>query len=138
MLHLLLDRHNGVPVFRQIVDQIRRQAASGDLPPGEELPSTRKLAAEQGVNPMTVSKAFAELEREGVLDRRPGRPHVVAQLGAPSPEAELDAALAPLVQAVRQLGIPTEQAVRRFAALLDQGRKAPSSGAAPSKGTDLP
>ena len=133
MLHLVLDRHSGVPVFRQIVDQIRRQAASGAFEHGEELPSTRRLAADHQVNPMTVSKAFAELEREGVLERRPGRPHVIAAAGISSVDAELDAALEPLVQVVRQLDIPSEQAVRRFAALLAKGRKTRSTGSRSTK-----
>ena len=100
---------------------------------GTELPSTRKLAAEHQVNPMTVSKAFAELEREGVLERRPGRPHVVAQLGAPDPIAELDAALEPLVQVALQLGLSPELAVRRFEALLKAAQDTRSDTGAPSR-----
>ena len=119
---LLIDRHAGTPVYRQIVDQIRFQAATGVLSAGQELPSTRSLAAEQGVNPMTVSKAYAELERDGVLERRPGRPHVVA--GRPAEAMtrdrldELARVLEPAVQAARQLEIEPRVAAELFTRLL--------------------
>jgi len=61
------------------MEQIRFHVASGLLSPGDEIPSTRSLSARLGVNPMTISKAFALLEEEGVLERRPGLPHVVRQ-----------------------------------------------------------
>ena len=73
---LVVDPHSGIPVYRQIVEQIRFQVAGGLLEPGQEIPSTRALSARLGVNPMTVSKAFGLLEQDGVLERRPGRPHV--------------------------------------------------------------
>ena len=74
---IVVDPHSGVPVYRQLMDQIKFHIASGLLVPGEELPSTRALSSELGVNPMTISKAYSFLEREGVLERRPGRPLVV-------------------------------------------------------------
>ncbi len=119
---LLLDRHAGTPVYRQIVDQVRFQVASGVLEAGRELPSTRGLASAHGLNPMTVSKAYAELEREGVLERRPGLPHVVAARPAGSEdqdrEAELARALEPAVAAARQLELDPERAAAIFAELL--------------------
>ena len=59
---------SGVPIYRQLVEQVRRQAAAGRLKPGEYLPSVRQVAGELQVNPMTVSKAYSILEREGVLE----------------------------------------------------------------------
>jgi len=120
---LLLDRHAGSPVYRQIVDQVRFQAASGVLKAGQELPSTRALAAAHGLNPMTVSKAYTELEREGVLMRRPGLPHVVADRPgneAEDREAELVRALETAVAAARQLGIEPERAATLFQRLLHE------------------
>lgn len=140
MVFLLLDRHAGTPVYRQIVDQVRFQVASGVLPVGQELPSTRALASEHGVNPMTVSKAYAELERERVLERRPGRPHVVAE--RPEEEAqrdrmeELARSLEPAVQAARQLGIDEGEAALLFARLLadaQEGLEATHGGASPEE-----
>lgn len=123
MVLLLLDRHSGTPVYRQIVDQVRFQVASGVLDVGTELPSTRTLAADHGLNPMTVSKAYAELEREGVLERRPGLPHVVAARAAGEVqrdrEGELARALEPAVAATRQLELDPLVAVELFARLLE-------------------
>jgi len=59
---------SGVPIYRQLLDQIRAQIASGRLPPDEFLPSVRQLAQQLQVNPMTVSKAYSLLERDGLVD----------------------------------------------------------------------
>ena len=59
---------SGVPIYRQLVQQVRRQASAGRLKPGEFLPSVREVAGELQVNPMTVSKAYSILEREGVVE----------------------------------------------------------------------
>jgi GntR family transcriptional regulator len=66
------------PIYRQLVDQVRRMAASGQLAPGDALPSVRETALQLAVNPMTVSKAYGLLELEGVLERRRGVGMVVA------------------------------------------------------------
>ncbi|WP_208276862.1 GntR family transcriptional regulator [Massilia oculi] len=66
------------PIYRQLVDQVRRMAAGGQLAPGDALPSVRETALQLAVNPMTVSKAYGLLELEGVLERRRGVGMVVA------------------------------------------------------------
>lgn len=55
------------PIYTQLVAQIRMYIVSGALPPGERLPSVREFAAEAGVNPNTMQRAMAELEREGLV-----------------------------------------------------------------------
>lgn len=121
-LHCHLDRHSGVPVYRQIVEQVRFQVAAGTLEAGAELPSTRQMAADHGVNPMTISKAYSELERLGVIERRPGKPSVVAARAPEAREAdereELERALGPAVAAIRQLGVDPEEALRVLRQLL--------------------
>ena len=67
------------PIYRQLVDQVRRLVAGGQLAPGAALPSVREVAQQLTVNPMTVSKAYGLLELEGVLDRRRGVGMVVAE-----------------------------------------------------------
>jgi GntR family transcriptional regulator len=64
---------SGMPIYLQIVDQIRAAAASGALRSGEALPSIRPLAEELRVNRNTVAKAYAELESQGVIETLPGR-----------------------------------------------------------------
>ena len=63
---------SGVPIYRQLMDQIRALVASGRLKPGDRLPSVRQMAADLQVNMMTVSKAYAKLESDGVLERERG------------------------------------------------------------------
>lgn len=63
----------GVPIYIQIMDQIRRSVAGGILAPGEQLPSVRDLALQLAINPNTISKAYQELEHEGVVYTLRGR-----------------------------------------------------------------
>ena len=119
---IVVDPHSGVPVYRQLMDQIKLHIASGVLRPGDELPSTRSLSTELGVNPMTISKAYSFLEMEHVVERRPGRPLVVADL----PPRDLHSArieqlresLGPGVRITHQLGIDRDEALALFAELL--------------------
>ena len=70
---LQINFKSGLPIYLQIVDQIRAAAASGALRPGETLPSIRPLAEELRVNRNTVAKAYTELENQGVIETLPGR-----------------------------------------------------------------
>lgn len=119
---VVIDAGSGVPVYRQIVDQLRFQIAGGVLVPGSELPSTRSLSQDLGINPMTVSKAYGILEEAGLVDRRPGLPLVVRDATPRTLEAEreeqLRAALEPAARAARQLGVTPERAVRVFREIL--------------------
>ncbi len=104
----VLKPHSGVPLYRQLHEQIRRLVASGQLAPGTELPSIRELAVTHAINPMTVSKVYARLESEGVLERNRGKPMTVAAQRRPQvPLAArletLDPALEALVLAAQQL-----------------------------------
>jgi GntR family transcriptional regulator len=78
MIAFKLNPKSGVPVYRQIQDQIRYGIASGLLSPGEQLPTVRALAVELSVNPNTVIKAYSELEREGTLTTEQGSGTFVA------------------------------------------------------------
>ena len=66
---------SGEPIYRQLVDQVRRLVAGGQLAAGDELPSVRETAQALAINPMTVSKAYSLLETAGMLDLK-----VAAQL----------------------------------------------------------
>ena len=68
-----IDFKSGKPVYLQLVDQIRYAAASGVLRPGEPLPSIRPLAEELRVNRNTISKAYTELESQGIIETVPGK-----------------------------------------------------------------
>src|SRR6202142_3619022 len=68
----LLDLHSGVPVYRQIIDQVRGALASGALVAGDQLPTVRQLAVDQAINPNTVVRAYRELELGGLLETHQG------------------------------------------------------------------
>ena len=69
---LQIDHHSGLPIYRQVINQLRQQIMAGRLSEGEQLISVRELAAQLRVNPMTISKAYALLEIEGLVERRRG------------------------------------------------------------------
>ena len=122
-----IDVHSGVPAYRQLVDQIRLQVAGGRLRPGDDIPSTRVLSAELGLNPMTISRAYALLEEEGVLERRPGLSLVVrARPGATSAAsrvAQLSRAARPVASMARQLGISGRDAGEVLRRLIDNDER---------------
>ena len=111
---------SGVPIYRQLMDQVRSLVASGRLKPGDRLPSVRQMAAELQVNMMTVSKAYARLEADGVLERERGlgmRVPDAATRGAASatktPVAERQQELKPIAEELAtrawQLNLTNEQ-----------------------------
>jgi GntR family transcriptional regulator len=106
---------SGVPIYRQIMDQVRALAASRRLTPGDLLPSIRQLAADLDVNMMTVSKAYARLEVEGVLERVRGTGMRVKEARPAASAAERQKELAPLVEGLvtraLQLGLSENQVV---------------------------
>ena len=67
-----LDLHSGVPVYRQIIDQVRGGIASGSLAVGDQLPTVRQLAVDLSINPNTVVRAYRELELGGLLETHQG------------------------------------------------------------------
>lgn len=68
-----IDNMSRVPVYEQIVEQTERLLLSGQMKPGDAMPSVRGLATELGVNPNTIQKAYAELEHRGMTTSVPGR-----------------------------------------------------------------
>ena len=67
-----LDTKSGVPIYRQIIEQVKYAIARGELEPGDRLPTVRQLAVDLSVNPNTVVRAYRELEIAGVLDTQQG------------------------------------------------------------------
>ena len=69
---LSIDLHSGVPVYRQLIDQVRGGIAAGSLRPGDQLPTVRQLAVDLEINPNTVMRAYRELELGGLLETHQG------------------------------------------------------------------
>ena len=69
---LEIDHHSGVPIYRQVIRQIRQQIMTDGLKQADQLETVRELAARLKVNPMTISKAYSFLEAEGIVERKRG------------------------------------------------------------------
>lgn len=87
-MHIHVSPNDGLPLYLQIMRQVRYLAASGRLEPGDQLPPVRKLAEKLLINPNTVARAYRELESEGVLETRRGAGVFLAGNGSPLARAE--------------------------------------------------
>jgi GntR family transcriptional regulator len=107
--------HDGVPIYLQIVNQVKYLVAAGRLAPGDELPAIRVLAERLEVNPNTVARAYRELEVAGVVEKRSTAGTYVSDVGSRLARRErlkivterIDALLAE----ARQLGIGTDEVI---------------------------
>jgi GntR family transcriptional regulator len=111
------------PIYRQIVEQLRRLIASGQLVAGELLPSVRDVAGFHAINPMTVSRAYGMAEAEGLLERLRGKGMTVAATrktvqSESQRMALLEAQLQELARQANELELPAEPVLRRLAKLL--------------------
>jgi GntR family transcriptional regulator len=78
-MQILINANDGVPIYQQIVNQIKHLVASGRLAAGGEIPPIRVLAHQLLINPNTVARAYLELEREGVVQKRHGTGTYIAE-----------------------------------------------------------
>lgn len=101
-----LDLHTGVPVYRQIVDQVRGAVASGSLHAGDQLPTVRQLAVDLEVNPNTIVRAYRELEYDGLLETHQGTGTFISEQKIPRSDDERQ----------RQLGQIVSDAIARAGA----------------------
>jgi GntR family transcriptional regulator len=123
-LRFTVHTSSGLPIYRQIMDQVCALIAGGRLSPGELLPSVRQLAAELEVNMMTISKAYARLEADGVIERVRGTGMRVREANARGTLSDRRQELQPLVeQAViraRQLQLSDEQILNVVQSVLNK------------------
>ncbi len=92
-----LDLASGVPVYRQIIDQVRGGIASGSLAAGDQLPTVRQLAVDLAINPNTVLRAYRELELGGLLETHQGTGTFISQQKLRRCDAERDRQLSQIV-----------------------------------------
>ena len=113
---------SGVPIYLQLMEQIRHAIATGALRPGEQLPGIRPLAEELVINPNTVAKAYRELEHEGVVELRQGAGAFVTDNAPSKKDAEklraAQAAVAVTVEKLRERGVADDDIRRLFEAEL--------------------
>jgi GntR family transcriptional regulator len=116
-------------LYLQVMEQIKRRVAVGDLPPGTELPSIRQLAADLQISVITIKRAYLELEREGIIVTRQGKGSVIAQrpgLQSSIQECELREHLDQVVSLGLLLGLSKTEMQRRVAEVYEQHQKAKS------------
>ena len=122
---LTVDPRSGVPIYLQITMQVKRCVAVGVLAPGEQLPTVKQLAADLVVNPNTVSRAYRELEHEGIVQTLPGRGSFISRDGtvAGAKRAVNDVAAQALSQAVgeaKSLGLGRDEVRALFERSLER------------------
>jgi GntR family transcriptional regulator len=125
MIDFALDPKSGVPIYRQIQDQIRYGIASGKVRPGEQLPTVRALAVDLSVNPNTVIKAYTELERQGVLTTEQGSgtfvaPQPAVLLTAEDRQDKLKALCAEFLGQAAQYGFGPDDVLRAIRKLMGE------------------
>ncbi len=117
MIVLKPNPSSGVPIYLQLMEQVKHAIETGALRPGEQLPGIRPLAEELVVNPNTVAKAYRELEHAGVIELRQGAGAFVAEHASSKKDADklraAQAVVATAVQALRRRGV-TDDEVRRL------------------------
>jgi GntR family transcriptional regulator len=106
------------PLYLQVIEQVRRRVAAGDLPAGAEMPSIRELAAELQVSVITIKRAYLELERDGVIVTRQGKGSVIAEspgLQSSMQDSELKERLNEIAKLGHLMGISKTEMQRRMA-----------------------
>ena len=115
---LEIDHHSGVPIYRQVIEQIRQQIMTDALKQADQLETVRDLAARLKVNPMTISKAYSFLEAQGLLERKRGIGLFVAKVRKGRKDQIrtklLDNIINKAAVTAIQLGVPEDQAVEFF------------------------
>lgn len=115
-MQIRIDATDGLPIYLQLIQQVKYLIATGRLAAGEQLPSVRKLSEQLVINPNTVARAYRELEQVGVLATRPGAGVFVSATASPLAKREQHQLLIEKIDAVlveaRHLDVSTEGVVQ--------------------------
>jgi GntR family transcriptional regulator len=119
-----VDPRSGVPLYLQLIEQVKRAVALGALAPGEQLPTVKALAIDLTINPNTVARVYRELERDGVIETSPGRGSFVRANGQPGARRMADGvaeqSLADAIREARSLGLERHDVEAAVTRLLDR------------------
>ncbi len=130
-MQIHISPHDGVPIYRQIVNQVKYLVASERLGPGDEMPPIRRLAEDLLINPNTVARAYRDLEAAGVLVSRTGSGTRVSNQGSPLSRAEkmriLGERAVGLIAEAKQLGVGVD-AVVELVRRTDSALRTPEPG----------
>lgn len=133
-----IDRRSGVAAYQQIVQQTKQALRLGVLVPGDQLPTAKSVSETCAVNPNTTLKAYRELEREGLVEARPGLGTFVCQSLA-RPQTAVDSPLRGELEAwmgrAREAGLDKEDVAALVASVMDE-RYAPTKASAGENGQE--
>jgi GntR family transcriptional regulator len=119
-----LDLKSGVPVYRQIIDQVHAARASGAIRPGDQLPTVRQLAVDLSINPNTVMRAYRELELTGALTTHQGTgtfiTHAKVERNSEDRERKLDQLVAEFVARAGREGFTVKELRSRLKDFVNQ------------------
>jgi GntR family transcriptional regulator len=119
-----LDLQSGVPVYRQIIDQVRGGIASGALTVGDQLPTVRQLAVDLSINPNTVVRAYRELELGGLLETHQGTGTFISAQkmrgGSAERERQLSQIVAECVARAGAAGFTVEDLIEQLRGLVSE------------------
>jgi DNA-binding transcriptional regulator YhcF (GntR family) len=122
-----LDAQSGVPLYRQIIDQVTGGIAAGALAPGDQLPTVRQLAVDLSINPNTVIRAYRELEIRGVLETEQGTGTFIGNQKVRLDEAERQRSLNQLIgdfmARAGSAGFTAEDLIEQLQAMQSDGAK---------------
>ena len=104
-----INPHSGVPVYRQIIDQVKFFVSGGSIKPGDKLPSIRELARNLSVNPTTVAKAYERMASEGIIEKQAGKGAFICdwqeQMNASTREQKLRDLARQMAVEMKQMGM---------------------------------
>jgi GntR family transcriptional regulator len=112
-----VDPRSGVPIYLQLIEQVKRAVALGTLAAGEQLPTVKALALQLTVNPNTVARAYRDLERDGVIETSPGRGSFVRLNGSAATDLRADVAgpaFEDAIRAAKGVGLDRDEVLRLF------------------------
>jgi GntR family transcriptional regulator len=114
-MQLHISANDGVPIYLQIVNQVKYLVASGRLAPGSEMPAIRELAESLLINPNTVARAYRELEIAGIVVKRSTAGTFISEAGSPLDKRErlkiLSERVDALLSEARQLAVGTDELI---------------------------
>lgn len=116
------------PIYEQLIDNVKKSVLCGTLSPGEQMPSVRALAVELAVNPNTIQKAYAELERLGIICSMPGRGSFIAdnvRALAETNRGEITERLRKDVRDALDAGINGDEIITVVKEVTDSGERSP-------------
>jgi len=126
-INFSLAQENGVPIYRQIIQQIEYAILSGRMKPGDRLPTIRSLAVDLKTNPNTIAKAYGELEILGILETQVGSGTYISDKKPgekdDSLSRKINEVLKRFVQEMRDLGVDKQEALKLIKAHTEEDSK---------------